>query len=147
MQKRFLALGCLAAFLLAVGGSAISGQEGASYTLVIKSVQVQTTNADNKSWDINDGKPDLMVIVRNQEDKDQKAFQTEEKTDTFSADFNAPTTIKARAGQNLEIEVVDRDVAVNDTSGKTTLKVESDGTKRFEKFGRVILLVVELKKL
>jgi hypothetical protein len=142
----------LVAGTLIWGGVALVAQEkGGEYTVVVKKVEVKTTNVNGNSWDVNDGKPDLAVIIRNLDDKDQKTFQTKEKTDAFSTDFNEPTTIKFRSGQHLELLVVDRDVAVNDDIGKfkleTSDKAIKDGKVRMENFGQVIYLEIELKKL
>ena len=124
--------------------------KSAIYTVVIKSVSVQTTNADGGAWDVMDGKPDLAVIVRNLTDKDSDSYATKTKDDVFQAEYNEPTPIKAKAGDTLEFQVVDKDVAVNDEIGKTHLKLEGKHVKddlRFEKFGRVLQFAISIKKL
>jgi hypothetical protein len=71
-------------------------------------------------------------------------------TDTFEAAFNETAAIKCQPGHTLEFEVVDRDVAVNDSIGKITKEHKDGGLKegvnRLENFGRVVFLEVELKK-
>lgn len=123
----------------------------ATYVVVIKSVSVEKTKKDGSSWDINNGAPDLSVIVRNASETDSKKFETKEKEDTFSAEYNTPTTVKVRADQTLEIHVVDNDVASDDTIGKTEVKVTSeilkDGKVELKDFGQVIRLELEMKSL
>jgi hypothetical protein len=151
-------LSCLAVFALALGAfytftasQAAAGDDNAEYTLIIKKCEVKTTNKNGEAWDVNDGKPDLMVIVRNLSDKDSSPFKTKEKTDTFLGDFNEPTNMKCRAGHTLEFEVADVDVAVNDRIGKLSkaldAKILKDGKLRMENFEQVIYLEVEFKKL
>jgi hypothetical protein len=151
MLTRRIAAAVLTAGSLLFGGWAVFAVGEADYTVIIKKVEVKTTNANGNSWDVNDGKPDLAVIVRNTSDKESKTFQTKEKTDTFSAEFNEPTAIKFRQGHILEFQVVDRDVAVNDEIGKFKLEMTEkelkEGKQRREGFGQVIYLELELKKL
>jgi hypothetical protein len=118
---------------------------------VVKKAEVRRTTKDGSSWDINEGKPDLAVIVRNLAEKDSSPFQTEEKADTFTAEFNVPANIKVDAGQDFEFEVIDRDAAVNDTIGKIQKKMTPDllkeGTLKLENFEQVVVLELELKRL
>lgn len=127
------------------------GQGNAEYTVIIKNVEVMTTNKDGNAWDVNDGKPDLCVIIRNTSVANSEAFTSKERTDTFQAEFNEPTTVKVSAGQTLDIQVVDKDVAVNDEIGRTSMKVTEDRFKnnpqKLESFGRVKTLTIEFKKL
>lgn len=122
-----------------------------AYTIVLKKVEVKKTQKNGESWDINDGKPDLRVIIRNTSDKDAKEFESKEKTDVYSAEFNEPTTVKFRPGQTVEFHVVDVDVAVNDTIGKTAVEMKGDklktGVLRLENFDQVVHLEIEVKKL
>jgi hypothetical protein len=120
------------------------------YTVVVKKLEVKTTKDDGADWDINKGKPDLAVSVRNMDEKDSKAFRTKTKDDVFTADFDETSTVRVRPGQTVEIEVLDVDAALNDSVGKikkeldaTTLK---SGKLKLEKFGQVILLEIEFKK-
>ena len=129
----------------------VAADADTAYTVVVKKVEVKETKKDGSSWDVDNGKPDLAVSVRNESDKDQKAFTTKTKNDTFSADFDEPTTLKIRAGQVLEIEVLDIDVAVNDIIGKVRREIPADvlskGKWRIESFDQVISLEIEFKKL
>jgi len=129
-------------------GGAAGGDE--TYTIVIQKVEVKTTQKNGNSWDVNDGKPDLRVIIRNTAD-DSKAYETKEKTDTFAADFNEPTNVKFKKGHTLEIQVVDVDVAVNDVVGKVNAEMKAEkiqeGKMRLENFDQVIFLTFEIKKL
>jgi hypothetical protein len=139
--------------ILAATQFGAAGDKNETYTLVIKKVEVKTTQKNGNSWDVNDGKPDLRVIIRNTSDKskDAKAYESKSKEDVFSHDFNEPTNIKFTKGQTLEFEVVDVDVAVNDTVGKTAIEMKDDrlreGKMRIETFDQVVYLEVELKKL
>src|SRR4051812_9075419 len=119
MLARCFLFAALAALCLSLTGQvARAADEKAPYTIVIKSAKVKTTKADGSAWDINNGKPDLAVIVRNVDEKDTKPFQTKTKDDTFEATFDETASVKVRPGQTLEFEVIDVDVAVNDTAGK-----------------------------
>src|SRR5688500_2264930 len=92
-------LGILALGLGAITAEADDAAKDGLYTVVIKKVEVAKTQKNGSAWDVNDGKPDLRVIVRVVGEKDA-TFKTKEKTDTFSADFNEPTSIKFRMGQS-----------------------------------------------
>src|SRR5262245_39574530 len=154
MKAGKLMLGCVAALaVVIVGSQSVPADDKPEpkktddkvWTVVVHRVEVEKTKANGEAWDINNGKPDLVVIVRNISDKDQKEFQTKEATDTFTAEYDAPTTIKARADQTLEFEVVDKDVALNDQIGKVQRKVGTElkeGKSKLEKFGRVIMLEI-----
>src|SRR5262245_54932729 len=135
-----------------VGTTAISGEKDtAEYTIIIKKVEVHKTKADGSAWDIMDGKPDLVVKVQNTSVADSKPFQTKEETDSFTADYNTPTDIKVKLGQNLRFTVLDKDIAADDEIGvhnmELTKKHVDIGKLRIENFGRVIFLEFELKKL
>jgi hypothetical protein len=149
MKVTKIALSCLVALCLAAWAQPAQAQDEA-WTVVIKKVQVEQTKADGASWDVNDGKPDLAVIVRNLDQKGDE-FTSKQHDDTFAADINQPSDLKFRVGQTIEFEVVDKDVAVNDTIGKVSKKMDAnvlkEGLMKFEKFNRVILLEVEFKKL
>lgn len=153
MKRARMALGVLGVLGVIAFASSVPGQEkgNAEYTVVIKSVEVMTTNKDGNAWDINDGKPDLCVILRNTSLANSEEFKSKERADTYQAQFNEPTTVKIRAGQTLEIQVVDSDVAANDEIGKASLKVTDAHLKgnqqSLESFGRVKNLTIEFKKL
>jgi hypothetical protein len=128
---------------------AAAGGEG-EYTVIVKKVEVKTTNADKKAWDPMDGKPDLRVRIQNISEKDSKAHDTKEKTDAFVAEFNEPVPVKFRTGQRLEVTVLDVDGVANDEIGKinvNTEKITKEGTIRLEAFGQVILVELEMKKV
>ena len=142
----------LAALCLVLGGGQrIAAADEDAYTVIIKKVEVKTTKADGSAWDVDNGKPDLAVKVRNYSEKGSKTFTTKTKDDTFSAEFDEPTTVKFRKGQTLEFEVVDVDVAVNDSIGKLSKDMGDDLIKKgklaFENFGQVIRLEIEVKKV
>ena len=152
MNGARLAVVALTALCVALlGGRGGRAEEERDYTVVVKKVEVEKTKADGKAWDIDEGKPDLAVTVRNVSRPEDKEFTTKTRDDTFSADLNEPTTIKVRPGQTLEFEVTDKDVALGDTVGKVskemTAQVLEKGVLRLEKFGQVIRLEVQVKKL
>lgn len=123
------------------------------YTVVVKSVKVQTKKGNETSWDVDDGKPDLCVVVRNLDDKDddKSKYKTKTKDDSYEADFNEPTTVKVRPGQTLEFEILDKDLLIDDTIGRVEKKMTADvlgkGKLTCEKFGQVITLEIEVKRL
>lgn len=151
MKLANLAIAALLALTVVVPGTQARVAQDTAYTVVVKKVEVETTKKDGSSWDVDNGKPDLAVIIRNMSDKDSKTFTTKTKDDTFSAEFDEPTTIKVRPGQTLEFEVVDKDVAINDTIGKVQKEMTEgmlkDGKLKLEKFDRVIYLEIAVKKL
>jgi hypothetical protein len=155
MSAAKVVLGCLTVLcLLAVGqglSTAWAGKGDDYYVVVIKKVQVHATNEKGNSWDINDGKPDLIVQVQNVSEKGSKAFETKEATDTFSFEFNTPTPVKVKADQVLKLRVLDKDVAGSETIGETEQKIPAKvlegGTFAVGNFGRVMRLELAFKKL
>ena len=125
--------------------------DNAEYTVVIRKVVVKERKADGSHWDINEGKPDLRVKIRNGTVKDSKEYKTKEATDTFSHDFNETTDIRFKIGHKLEITVVDVDVASDDLIGSINVNTEKitpkGGSIKLENFGQVISLEMEIKKL
>ena len=151
MKCAWLTAAALAALCLAPAGGPAVADDDAGYTVVVKKVEVKTTQKDGSAWDVDNGKPDIAVTVRNYSDKDSKSFTTKTVDDSYTAEFKDPTTIKIRPGQELEIEVLDKDVAVNDTIGKTRKEMTAEllkaGKIKFEKFDQVVYVEVEFKKL
>lgn len=151
MRMARLAFGLLAVVcLLGLGREARSQDEKGVYTITIHKLEVEKTNSKGASWDLNNGRPDLAVTVRNYSEKDSKSFTTKTKDDTFVAEFNEPTTVKFRIGQTIEFHVVDKDVTGDDTIGKLqqpfNKKIFRVGKHEF-KFGRVKSLLVSVNKL
>ena len=134
-----------------VNGPTVAAADEPTYTVVIKKVEVQATKKDGSSWDVDNGRPDLAVSIRNLDDTTIKAFTTKTKDDALSHEFDEPTTIKVRAGQRLEFHVIDKDLAVNDTIGKVEKEMTAEHLKsgkiRLEKFDQVVFLEIEVKKL
>src|SRR5262249_22772767 len=123
LMNKVRLIGCLVALGLILGGAVSRADDpGPDYLVVVKRAEVLKTKADGKSWDVNDGKPDLAVIVRNLDVKDSK-YETKVREDTFAAEFNELTTLKVRKGQTVEFEVVDKDLAVDDSAGKVKRKM------------------------
>jgi hypothetical protein len=159
MSMLRLTIGVLTVFGILIGSQipgAAAGGDKDEYTVVINKVEIKKTKANGEAWDVNDGAPDLRVFVRNTTNKDEKAFETKEKKDTYSAVFDEPANFKVKKGQSIEIEVVDVDVAVNDQAGKTILELSDEhirkaegakGKLRLENFGQVVYVDIQLKKL
>jgi len=124
-----LALGLVGFFTPAALADDKNEDKGKAVRVVLKSIQVAPTKPDGSAWDINDGKPDLQVRIKNNTDTSIKEFLSPEKTDTFDASFDAPT-ILAMPGQELLIEVLDKDVAVEDAIGRTTIKLTEEMLKK-----------------
>ena len=147
---KYLTLALLAVACLLFNGTTVFAADDV-YSITIKRAEVKETKADGSDWDINKGKPDLAVIVKNIDDKDSKSYTTKTKDDVFSATWDEATTVRVRAGQTIEFEVVDVDVAVNDSAGKIKKELTAEtlkaGKLKLEKFGQVIYLEVEFKKL
>jgi hypothetical protein len=121
---------CVAALCTPMG----AGEKKASMKLMLAYVEVKETNTDGKAWDINNGKPDLFVRIKNLSDSSIKEWTSKTMDDTFKATFNVPV-FNVVEGQELEIEVLDSDVTVNDSAGKTKYTL----TKERMKEGHVIL--------
>lgn len=144
--------GAVAALALLVAGPVALSQEkeGDAFGLLIKRVQVAATDENDEPWDINDGKPDLVIVAINHSDKQSQPFFTREIGNALQAEFNTAVTFPVRAGQKLELRVLDRDVAVDDTIGAVQKELTADdlerGLLRLENFGRVLLLEIEFQK-
>ena len=106
------------------------------------------TKKDGASWDVNEGKADPVITVKNESDTTQKAVYTEEKTDTHEASYNSATVLIS-TGQKLSILVEDKDAAVNDTIGNTSFEVTAEQLKKGTMtltFGQVKELTIEFQK-
>jgi hypothetical protein len=103
--------------------------KAATCRVILGTVKVKETNKDGNAWDINNGKPDLFVRIRNLTQKGIKDFDSNEKEDTYEADFNV-ATILAQEGDEVQFEVLDKDVAANDTVGKVTIKLTPEVMKK-----------------
>lgn len=116
-----------AALMLEGGALSSAGEKGEGKTarVVLGKVKVSEKNKDGKSWDINDGKPDIVVRIKNLSDKTIKDWVSEEKADTFEAEYNA-VTILATVGHKLQIEVVDKDLAIEDLIGRKEFEVTAE---------------------
>lgn len=138
----------LALALDRVGTSATADDnDKKSMRVFLKKVVVSEKNKDGKSWDINDGKPDIVVRLKNVSDDTTKEFTSAEKTDTFEATYDVATVLIA-ADQNLQIIVEDKDVAANDSIGQTTLKITAEMLRKGRttlEFGQVKSLTLEFK--
>jgi hypothetical protein len=73
--------GLLALGAILVASRASLGQGDASYTVTIKKVEVKKTQKNGDAWDVNNGAPDLRVIIRNATSSKEKAFESKEKKD------------------------------------------------------------------
>jgi hypothetical protein len=143
-------LGGLAALLFSVAlfteATAQDKQEAVRVT--IKSVRVKAVNKDGNAWDVNNGKPDLAVRIRNMSDKNVKDLTTDTAEDSFQATFTG-AIVPALRDQMLQIDVVDKDVAIEDLIGRKTLVLNQDTLKngRVElSFDQVESLVLEFAK-
>jgi hypothetical protein len=114
-----------AAFLAQQGLQATAQEKAKAYNLVLTVVKVKATNADGKAWDPNDGRPDIVVRIKNLSDTSIKEFVSEERQDTFEARYDRATML-VTAGQRIQIEVVDKDAVGDDTVGRTTLELPKD---------------------
>jgi len=139
------------ALLLLVGDRALpAGDKDDYYTVVIKRVEVHKTKADGSSWDPMNGAPDIYVRVQNATDKSTKAYETKVKDDTFVAEFNEPTNVKFKKGQQLHFEVMDKDTVSSDEIGSINVnatKFKEGEPMRIENFGRVISMDIVFKKI
>lgn len=134
---------------LTLSGSQVRADapEGEKYVLVIKKVSVHKTNSENEAWDLNNGAPDLQVIVTNLNKKDQGEEKTKTTNDVYETTFDAPMKLKVSQGDTLEFKIVDKDFDLDDEIGKVQKKIDGGGSMKLEKFGRVIHLEIELKKI
>jgi hypothetical protein len=128
----------LSAILLVAVGVSVLGQgalisqaqdKNKTVRVVLKKVRVSETNKDGQAWDISNGKPDLVVRVKNLSDTTIKEFVSQEMTDTFEATYDV-ATILAVEGQRLQIEVVDKDVVIEDLIGRTNITLTADMIKK-----------------
>jgi hypothetical protein len=128
--EKLIALGLVAAFTLilglqftAVGEDKPDPKEAVRATLT--KVQVATTKKDGSAWDVNDGKPDLVITFTNTSDSGVKPIATDEKQDVYEATYAAGMVL-IKAGQKLRIDVEDKDVAQNDQIGSTEFVLTED---------------------
>jgi hypothetical protein len=147
---KIIAFSCLFAFGLMLGLNVYAEDkipEGAM-RVVLTTVKVAETKADGSSWDVNGGKPDIFVSMKNLSDKTQKEVVTDVKNDTYEATFNSKMVLVA-AGHRLRILVEDKDLAANDLIGKTELEVTPEMLKKGKvtiSFGQVKELTMEFHK-
>lgn len=150
--SRFGAVALLALAGLVFGNTAYSfgGDEG-GYTIFIKMVKVKDTQKDGSSWDVDNGKPDIFVRV-SVDAKDSKAYDTKVVDDVYEAKYNEELSkVRFNPGQKLMIQVLDKDVALNDTIGNINVNTNEKNVKggviRLESFGQVIALEIEFRKV
>lgn len=113
----------------------------------LMAVKVSETNAKGEAWDINKGKPDIQVKIKNLSDNSLKEFVSKEKSDTFEATYNVPTVL-AMEGQTLQIQVLDKDLVQHDEIGTMKVQVTReliDKGKTELKFQQVKSLTLEFK--
>jgi hypothetical protein len=142
-----LTLFCAALWLENLSTLARAGEKNAM-RLILVSVKVKETNKDGKSWDIDNGKPDLCVRIKNLSDTSAKEFTSATKDDTFEAKYDAPTFL-VTDGAILEIEVLDKDAAIDDSVGKTKYTITKERMKDGNvtlSFDQVTALRLEFKK-
>ena len=130
-------------------GAAQAGKEDKkSARVTLKAVRVKETNKEGDAWDVNNGKPDLVVRMKNLTDNAAKDFTSAEKQDTFAATFDAPALLVVE-DQTIQIEVVDEDVADDDLIGRKKLVVSGEllrkGTADLS-FDQVTSLTLEFRK-
>jgi hypothetical protein len=120
MNTARLAFGFLAVLGLTVNVPAVKADE---YVIHVKTCKVKETKANGDSWDPMNGKPDLVVQLRNLSQPDSKKYQTKEASDTFENTFNVDTGFRIKDGEELEIQVLDKDLADHDVIGKISKKI------------------------
>ncbi len=152
---KFAAVVSLLAFGVALtlqgsGTSAAGEKKGDKKTIVLHlmKLKVAETNAKGESWDINGGKPDPYVTIKNLSDKSGKEFKTKVTDDVFEVDYMGLATVRAVEGDNLQIEVWDKDLVGSDLIGRTKLPITReliDKGKTALKFDQVLSLTVEFR--
>ena len=149
MNTARLAIGFLAVLGLTVGAPAVRADD--EYVVHLKGCKVKETKANGDSWDPMNGKPDLAVQLRNLSRPESKKYESPEAKDTFEHVYNIDTGFRLKAGDELEIQVLDKDIGTDDVCGKITKKITADmlksGVLKLENFGQVIYLEMHLKKL
>jgi hypothetical protein len=108
--------------VLQQGFEAAAQDKNAAKTLVLTTIKVKPTTADGKAWDPSDGKPDIIVRIKNLSDSSSKQFVSEEKKDTLSARFDVKT-LNVREGDKVQFEVVDKDPVGEDLIGRTSIDI------------------------
>jgi hypothetical protein len=128
--------------------SEAGGKDVKPMVIHLKSVRVSETNKDGQAWDINNGKPDLVVKIKNDSDSNVKEFTSSEKTDVFEATWDV-ATIPFLKNQKVTITVWDKDVASDDLIGRKQIEITEDmiAKGRAElSFDQVKSLIIEFKK-
>jgi hypothetical protein len=119
-----------------------------SYAVFLSKIKVHATNDEGKSWDPNDGKPDIVVRIRNLSDETVKTFESPQKSDTLEALFDLEAS-RAMEGHELWFEVVDKDIDRDDLIGRATVKVTAEMLRQQKvdlKFGHVEALSIEFRE-
>ncbi len=146
---RLVLLGLLGVLCLSlVVNQATAEDKDGAVRVILKSLQVVETKSDGSSWDVNDGKPDIMISVKNLTDTTQKEVVSDEQKDTFNAKYDSRTVLVS-AGQKLRLLVEDKDAAANDTIGNGTLEVTAEMIKKGThtiSFGQVKSLTIDFQK-
>ena len=149
---RIAAVVSLVAFgaALALQGSeaAAGGKDKKTVRVHLMKLKVSETNAKGEAWDINNGKPDPLVTIKNLNDSSAKEFKTKTTNDVFDVDYGGLATVRAVEGDTLQISVFDSDVLKNDVIGTTKLTVTRDmitAGKHELKFEQVKSLTLEFR--
>jgi seryl-tRNA synthetase len=114
----------------------------------LKDVRVKATNKNNEAWDVNNGRPDIMIRVKNLTDQSVPKYESGTRDDVLIATFDN-AAINAMEGHTIQIDVIDSDVASNDTIGTATFVLSSEACKKGSadlSFDQVESLKLELEK-
>lgn len=138
-----------AGWIVACLGILAGRADAGDHDLVVKSATIKSTKANGESWDFFGNAPDPYVKV-GKYDSDGKLTivqQTDDVGDDYRPSFNKKL-FAVREGDDLIIQVWDKDVAKHDLIGEYRLTVTrrmiEDGSARFS-FDQVEDLRIDFK--
>jgi hypothetical protein len=134
-----------AALCLVVAAPAAAQPDRESATLKLVSVEVRKTKPGGASWDPAGGAPDLKVTVERKAKPAGEKFTSQVVPDAYDAKLDVKT-IKVKAGDEVEITVLDEDVGSDDRIGRYKVKVTKAMLRKGQadwSFDEVLSLKVE----
>ena len=115
--------------------------------LVIERVEVRTVKPNGDAWDGGGGAPDLKISVERTSTPKGEKHVTAVQKDVFKPIFHCKA-LEVQAGDEIEIRVLDEDVASDDEVGKIKRKITGEMLKNREvdlSFDQVDKLVLKFE--
>ena len=127
MKKRTV----LGGVLLAAGLVSTETQGAEPAMLVLERVEVRTVKSNDKPWDGGGGAPDLKISVERTSAPKGEKHITAVQEDVFKAIFHCKA-LEVQADDEIEIRVLDEDIAGDDEVGTIKRKITAEMLKNRE---------------